>query len=312
MARKKKEKRERSYKRLSRVAVLPSLMTLLNLIFGFAAIHFSSKGLDDPHELWWKNPELTYFAAAAWMIFLAMICDGLDGFLARLTQGASGFGAQLDSLADMVSFGLAPAFLMLRLVESGLKDMVSPVSPVFATIPGKLIWLAATAYICCAAMRLARFNVEHSPEKTDHSGFAGLPTPAAAGVVASLVLLYSDLVPEIQAEVPKLACFGSKLIIYSLPILTMIVSLLMVSRIPYRHLINHYVRGQRSLSHLVKVFLVVLCLILKLQLTAAIAFLAYAFSSPLRKLWQKHLQSRFRHAEVQQDILQKDDNSTGA
>ena len=110
MSRKSREKR--AQRRLRQIAVLPSLVTLLNAICGFAAIHFAARGMNEPNRLWLHKPELTFFAAAAWMIFLAMIADALDGRLARMSRSTSSFGGQLDSLSDMVSFGLAPAFLM--------------------------------------------------------------------------------------------------------------------------------------------------------------------------------------------------------
>ena len=300
-----KNRKKHARRHLRRIAVLPSLVTLLNGICGFAAIHFAALGINEPHRLWLKNPELTFFAAAAWLIFLAMVCDGLDGFLARMARSSSSFGAQLDSLADVVSFGLAPAFLMLRVVETGIAeiispDIVSPVSPLFGTIPGKLLWLVAAMYICCAMLRLARFNVETGPELDDHQAFSGLPSPAAAGVVASLVLLYSDLVPELQqGPVPDAARIASPIIIFALPVITVAIALLMVSRIPYRHLVSQYVRGRRPFAHVVRVVILLLLLILKPQLTLAIAFLSYALASAVRWLYNTHF-SKTQSDKIQQ------------
>ena len=89
------KERFRRPKQLRRVAVLPSLVTLLNAVCGFAAIHFTARGMNEPERLWLEKPELTFFAAAAWMIFLAMIWDGLDGFVARMARSSSSFGGQL-------------------------------------------------------------------------------------------------------------------------------------------------------------------------------------------------------------------------
>ena len=286
----RKSRETRAQRRLRRIAVLPSLVTLLNAICGFAAIHFAARGMNEPNRLWLLKPELTFFAASAWMIFLAMIADALDGRLARMSRSTSSFGGQLDSLSDMVSFGVAPAFLMLRVVENALSESIGPVSPAFGSIPGRLLWLMAAAYICCAALRLARFNVENQPEESAHMGFSGLPSPAAAGVVLSIVLLYSDLVPELQqGPASFIATYGSKIIIYCLPFVTVGVALLMVSRVPYPHVVNHFIRGRRPFRHVVLVALVALFLIWKPQLTMAIGFCTFGASGPIRWLWQRHL-----------------------
>ena len=89
---------KKKQKLLRRVAVLPVLVTLVNALCGFAAIHFTARGMNEPNRLWWERPELTFFAAAAWMIFMAMIADALDGFVARRSGSSSDFGGQLDSL----------------------------------------------------------------------------------------------------------------------------------------------------------------------------------------------------------------------
>jgi len=280
-------------KRLRRVAVLPSLITLLNAVCGFAAIHFTARGMNEPESLWLKKPELTFFAAAAWMIFLAMIFDGLDGFVARMARSSSSFGGQLDSLADMVSFGVAPAFLMLQVVTNYLQ--IGEVSPVFGSRLGKLLWLVAAMYICCTALRLARFNVEHETLDKEHLGFSGLPSPAAAGVVTSLVLLYSDFLRELKPEVREAIPIVSQIIIYLLPWITIGVALLMVSRVPYRHVINQYVRGRRSFGHMVLVVALVLFLFWKPQLTAAVVFVAFAATGAIRWAWLTHLRKHFVH-----------------
>ena len=177
-----RKRRERSSARRTRsIAVAPALVTLLNVICGFAAIHFAARGMQDADSIWLERPELNYFAASAWMIILAMVCDALDGFLARMTSGTSSFGGQLDSLADIISFGMAPAFLMLVVVEKRMPDIFHPAGPVFSSVPGKLLWLIAVLYICCAALRLARFNVENRQDVEAHKGFSGLPSRRRRG-----------------------------------------------------------------------------------------------------------------------------------
>jgi len=141
------------------VYLLPALMTLSNLLCGFASVVYSTRG---------------DFDTAAVLIGVAMIVDTLDGFFARLTQSQSAFGAELDSLADVVSFGVATAILAFTW---GLWSL------------GRLGWAAGFIYVAAAAMRLARFNIQ-GMAVTDKRYFAGLPTPAAASVTASTVFLY--------------------------------------------------------------------------------------------------------------------------
>ena len=268
--------------RLQGVAVAPSLVTLLNAVCGFAAIHFAAAGMNDPEAMMPRLP-LSYFAAAGYMIFLAMIADALDGQLARRTGSTSKFGEQLDSMADMISFGVAPAFLMIRVVAAHVPDVVGPVAPVFASTGAKLLWLIGAAYVCCAAMRLARFNVETQPEVESHMGFKGLPSPVAAGVVASLVLVATDLLQELKQDMPRTWVEGvTKAIVYALPVVTLAVALLMVSRVPYSHAINRYIRGRRSFGHVVRMVLLVLVLVWKPQLTCAIVFVGFAMSPGLQ------------------------------
>jgi CDP-diacylglycerol---serine O-phosphatidyltransferase len=273
----------KSRRRLRNIAVLPSLITLMNGLCGFAAIHFAARGMNEPDRLWFDKPELTFFAAAAWMIFFAMVADAVDGFVARRSGSTSNFGGQLDSLADVISFGVAPAFLMLRVVESGLQ---ASASPLFGNIAGRLLWLTAALYVCCAILRLARFNVENEPEESAHLKFSGLPTPAAAGVIAAWVLLYSDLMPELREQLPGISWFAP-VIIYLLPFLTAAVALLMVSRVPYLHVVNQFIRGRRPFEYLVILIFLILLLIWRLQLTLAIGSVGYAMSGAIQWLRQR-------------------------
>ena len=143
------------------IYLLPNAFTTAALFCGFYAIVMA------------MNQK---FEHAAWAIFIAMILDGLDGRIARLTNTQSEFGAQYDSLSDMVSFGAAPA---LVIYEWSLRGM------------GKLGWLAAFVYCAGAALRLARFNTNIAV--VDKRFFQGLPSPAAAAMVAGFILLMNDL-----------------------------------------------------------------------------------------------------------------------
>ena len=143
------------------IYLLPNLFTTAALFAGFYAIVQAMNGR---------------FEHSAVSIFIAMVLDGLDGRVARLTHTQSEFGAEYDSLSDMVSFGAAPALVMY---EWALKGM------------GKLGWIAAFIYCVCAALRLARFNT--NIEKVDKRFFQGLPSPAAAALVAGLIWIMHRL-----------------------------------------------------------------------------------------------------------------------
>jgi len=257
----------------------------MNALCGFAAIHFAARGMNEPHRLFLEKPELTFFAIAAWMIFLAMVADAFDGFVARRSGSTSDFGGQLDSLSDMVSFGVAPAFLMLRVVESGLNETIGQVSPLFGSLPGRILWLIAAIYVCCTALRLAKFNVENEMDEMSHMRFSGLPSPAAAGLVAALVLLYSDIGPEFREDVPAVISIGSKILIYSLPVLTLTVALLMVSNIPFAHVVNRFLKGRKSFGQVVLLVIVSLLIISKAQLTLAPIIMVYILWSVV--VWLK-------------------------
>src|SRR6186713_2415746 len=143
------------------IYLLPNLFTTAALFAGFYAIVQAMNA---------------NFDQSAVAIFVAMVLDGLDGRVARMTRTQSAFGAEFDSLADMVSFGAAPALVMY---EWALRDL------------GKLGWIAAFIYIAGAALRLARFNT--MLEVADKRWFTGLPSPSAAALVAGLVWIVDDL-----------------------------------------------------------------------------------------------------------------------
>ncbi len=219
--------------RVRYVTLLPSLITILNGIFGFTAIVLASKA-NEP-----EAGRMSCFAVAGYMVLLAMFADMLDGRLARMSQSTSSFGGQLDSLCDLISFGVAPAFLMLRLVESELQ-----LHEIFwGGLVHRFIWLAALVYFSCAAIRLARFNVENDENEVAHMSFVGLPSPAAAGVVISLIIFQQEQVPNLD------------LLVYALPMATLGVAILMVSRVRYPHIVNVYLKGKQPFSYLIRVLL---------------------------------------------------------
>ena len=185
---------ERVQKTRRGIYLLPNMITTAGLFAGFYAIVAAMNGR---------------FEAAAVAIFVAMIMDGIDGRVARLTNTQSEFGVQYDSLADMVSFGLAPALVMY---EWSLKSMVS-------VGWAKLGWLAAFIFTAGAALRLARFNAQ--VETAEKNYFRGLPSPSAAGALAGMVWVGTDL--GINGED----------LVYGAFVLTVAMGLLMVSNIRY-------------------------------------------------------------------------------
>src|SRR4051812_19875435 len=162
-----------------KIYFLPNLMTAGNLFFGFLALTRIVEA--DPSNVLAFNRDIKH---ALLYILLSCVCDLLDGRLARMGGAESPFGREFDSLADVVSFGVAPAFLVHRIV---FKDL-------FGTHP-EIGWFLASVYLICGALRLARFNcLSIMNAKSSSSDFLGFPIPAAAGMVASvtLFLLWMD------------------------------------------------------------------------------------------------------------------------
>ena len=214
----------------------------------------------------------------------------LDGRVARMSQTTSSFGGQLDSLCDIISFGVAPAFLVLKVLGFKLAQL-SPQALV-SDFLARLIWLAAAIYVACAAIRLARFNVENEEDETTHMSFIGLPTPAAAGVLASLVIFYLDMLPKAGKD-SLFFNIGESIIIYSLPFIAIGVAVLMISRIRYPHLINLYLKGRKPLTHLLwSVGLFGLVYLCHLASALLITFCGFALSGFIRWFYYKIILSK--------------------
>lgn len=210
----------------SRIYILPNLMTAGNLCCGFVAIIFCIKANYEMRVAGVRlTSELTpdaigHFKIAVWLILGAAGFDTLDGRLARMGGRESLFGAEFDSLADVVSFGIAPALMVFFLILSPTQGY-----PVFQQIGGFLSFL----YLLCAAIRLARFNVITNPllhrdAKDSNKDFVGLPVPAAAGTVAALVMALLHLA-EKSRDLQRWAL--------ALPVLLALIAVLMVSTVRY-------------------------------------------------------------------------------
>jgi CDP-diacylglycerol--serine O-phosphatidyltransferase len=273
--RKPKPGRGRLFRRVRRhrvryITVLPTLITILNGLFGFTAIVLASKAVETEPGEW------SYFAVAGYMVLIAMIADMLDGRLARMSQSTSSFGGQLDSLCDLISFGVAPAFLMLKLVESKL-DLTTVIC---GGLLHRFIWLAALAYISCAAIRLARFNVENEENEAAHMSFVGLPSPGAAGVVVSLVIFHQEQVPTFD------------LLVYLLPFVTLGMAILMVSRVRYPHLLNVYLTGKRPFGYLIRILFLLGLAMWNIQTALLLVFGFFAGGSFVKWLYCKAVRRR--------------------
>jgi CDP-diacylglycerol--serine O-phosphatidyltransferase len=274
----------RKRKRLKYIAILPSLVTLMNGLCGFTAIVFASRGEASWRPLLLPRINLTYFALAGYFIFFAMIADVLDGHVARISKTTSSFGAQLDSLCDIISFGVAPAFLMLKLIEAQNFEYGNiRVNQFF----GKAVYLIAIIYAMCAVIRLARFNVENKEEDSSHLSFAGLPSPPAAGSIVSIVIFQQDFLPKIE-NWPAISVRTLQTVsVWALPVITLIAGILMVTRIPYPHIVSRILRGKKRFSTFLLVLLVLLLTIWNIQLAMVLGFSFFVLFGILRWLCLK-------------------------
>lgn len=209
----------------SRIFFLPNLMTAGNLFCGFVAVIkcIQARLISDGGEYAMLHPNLSsvaLYTQAVWLILAAVVFDSLDGRLARMGGRTSLFGAEFDSLADVVSFGVTPALMVFFLILAPREDY---------QWFREFGWFIAFIYLVCGAVRLARFNVITNPllhraELESHKDFVGLPIPAAAGTVATLVLLLLNMAANAR-ELRQLTL--------ALPLILVLVSFLMVSTVRY-------------------------------------------------------------------------------
>ncbi len=273
--------------RLKTIAILPSLITLVNGVAGFAAIGLAARGSD-------------YFALAGYTLFIAMIADMLDGRVARMSHATSSFGGQLDSLCDMLSFVAAPAFLVLNLMMHYHGRIIGPGQAFFGDFFERFIWLSCVMYLCCGTIRLARFNVENSEDETAHMSFSGLPTPAAAGVLASLVVFFQHMLHDTAAHTTLFTVLRWT-ILYILPFVTLGAGALMVSRIRYPHIVNQYLRGRKPITYLSWTGVILGTIYLfGLQMALVLSFGGFALSGFGRWVWLHILHRRTRPLKTPQ------------
>jgi len=234
------------------IHILPSLFTTGNVFCGFYAF---IAVFNDMHYM------------AAWAIVVAIIFDVLDGRIARLTKTTSAFGVQYDSLADVISFGMAPAFLAYSWV---LKPF------------GRLGWMAAFLFLLCGALRLARFNVTKPDVKGDH--FIGLPTPAAAAVIASIVIAFEDMFATRVHPILMVV------VVYSL-------AFLMVSNIKYPALKKFAFRKRVAFSRFLFVILFLYVLATIPRVAIFILSFSYLVIGPVGPLLAERKSRNIEHSE---------------
>ena len=288
----------RKRRKLKHIAVLPSLVTLLNGMAGFTAIFLASQGVGTVWEIdLLPETNLSFFALAGYTIFLGMIADMLDGHIARISKSTSSFGAQLDSLCDVITFGVAPAFLMLQLVEA-YSYYLRFASQDFTLMFERIVFLIAIVYVMCAIIRLARFNVESKTDDT-HLGFVGLPSPPAAGIIVSIVVFQQDFLPRISRWAASVDGFAMA-IIWILPLVTLLAGLLMVTRIPYPHVVNRILSGKKRFSTFLLILFVLPLMIWNIQLAMALGFCIFVLYGVIRWLFTAPARRR-KGAEARTD-----------
>lgn len=206
--------------------LFPNLFTSASLFLALFSIVKASEGLVVFSQ---GAPPQAHFITACWLLLLAAVCDAIDGPVARLTRTSSSFGLQYDSLADVVAFGVAPAFLMY----ANLRTMDETLLPTYAP---RMALGACSLYVICTAIRLARFNVQAHTEEKRH--FSGLPSPGAAGTVVTAYLFveWVSALPIIR-EMPDRTQV-TRMMHRSILLLMVCLSALMVSEIRFEKLGN--------------------------------------------------------------------------
>ena len=244
------------------IYLLPNLMTTAALFAGFYAVIAGIQG---------------HFEVGAIAILVAMVLDGLDGRIARMTNSCSAFGAEYDSLSDMISFGLAPALLMFQWI---LHDF------------GKLGWLIAFIYTVAAALRLARFNTQVGV--ADKRYFQGLPSPAAAGVLAALIWMVESNQLENQA-LPVMTL-----------ILTLVVGLMMVSNIRFSSFKEFNLKGKVPFMTLLIIVLILVVITLEPPTLLFLIFLTYTLSGPVVTLVTLKKTRALRKQQRDEEVICRD------
>lgn len=238
---------------------VPNSLTLCNSLCGFAAVLYTLRAYE-------SKPDIRIFAATAWIILFAMVFDAFDGFAARIFNAASMHGIQMDSLADMVTFGMAPAVTLAVMTHILRCEM-----PRYQEI---LVYALCAVYLGGAALRLATYNVHAILEKKSDDTFSGLPTPGGAAAICSIFLFGSSC----RMDLSRAAML--------LPIYAALLGLLMVSKIRYIHFGKWLFSAGRNPK---KLFIIAILLAVVAVFRAAgvlVLVNLYVLSGPLAAIWR--------------------------
>ncbi|MDR3257013.1 MAG: CDP-diacylglycerol--serine O-phosphatidyltransferase [Endomicrobium sp.] len=247
------------------IYIIPSLFTCGNMACGYLSIFSSING---------------NFTKAAWLLILSISFDMMDGRIARITKTTSEFGVQLDSLSDLVSFGLAPSVMMYQLVLNTMD---------------KIGVAIAVLFVLCSALRLAKFNVK-AQEGVVHKSFMGLPTPASAGLLISFVLSYELFVAgtgqSLTFKTIPVLMKNMPVFFKAMPIVMVVLSLLMVSNIPYLSFKKMDISKPKTFRFLILIVLLIWLVLTFPQNVIFILFALYAISgifNYMAKYWRIYM-----------------------
>jgi CDP-diacylglycerol---serine O-phosphatidyltransferase len=252
-----------------RMPVLPTLLTLGNAVCGLASISYAASAGE-------PSAASNYLQIAGLFIFAGMIFDMLDGSAARWTNQSTKFGGELDSLCDAISFGVAPALIVLEMADA---------------YPPRILWAIAALYMSCTVLRLARFNVESAASEEKHDWFSGLPSPAAAATIASFAIAVPHAPgrapTELALRFPLTDASALSLVRNLIPLVALALACLMVSRIRYPHLAKQLLRGKRQFRQVAQIVFAIAAIVAFGELSAPLILCAFVVGAPISATWRK-------------------------
>lgn len=255
----------------SGIFLLPSILTAANMGLGFYSILASIR---------WQWP------VAAWCIIASIFLDIFDGRIARWTRSTSKFGIEFDSLADWISFGIAPAIMIYLLV---LK---------YYGAQGQIGFAIALFYVICGALRLARFNLKSLGNEAATPYFVGLPIPAAGGILASFVILYDIWAEDKKARTIQIVMKQIPAFYHLLPVIVFVLAILMVSGLRYSSFKRVNLFKPRTVRTFLITLLVGLMIYIYPQNTIFVLFVGYICSGIFEYFWRLY---RLRHSSLKDE-----------
>lgn len=244
---------------------VPNFLTICNSLCGFAAILYTLRAYEKFYN---SNDVFSVFAISALLICCAMIFDVFDGFAARLFNAASMHGIQMDSLADMVTFGVAPATLVAIMTHSLRNWELNRSSEI-------ILYILCSVYLGCAALRLATYNVHAIQKKKSGDKFSGLPSPGAAAAICVVVLYASTARIDLNSLALILPCYAA------------VLGGLMVSTIPYTHAGKWMLSVRRNRKRALLLVVILVSILLFRIPALAVIITIYILSGPVGLIWHK-------------------------